>query len=108
MSSHIRLVYGSIIATKSGPSIHQPSYIKVLLKLIMALLNSLKFTLNNMTCLYILEFIKFMSLSNGFQKYQRGHLAPSSQCCILTETTLASKAGQENGLSMAPIQFRII
>jgi hypothetical protein len=102
MSSHIRLVYGSIIATKSGTSIYQPSYIKVIFKLIMALLNSLKFTLNNMTCLNILEFIKCMSFSNDFQKYQRGHLAPSSHCSILIEITLASKAGQENDLSIAP------
>ncbi len=69
MSDHIQLVYGSIITTKSGTSIYEPSYIKVLLKLIMALLDSLKLTLNNMTCLNILEFIKCMNLSNYFQKY---------------------------------------
>jgi hypothetical protein len=30
-------------------------------------------------------------------------LAPSSHCSILIETTLASKAGKENDLSLAPM-----
>jgi len=35
-------------------------------------------------------FVIFLSLSNDLQKYSGGHLAPSSHCSILIETTIGS------------------
>ncbi len=49
------------------------------------------------------KVVKFLSLSKDFQKYLKGHLAPSSHCSILIETPMAGKAGYENDMSIAPI-----
>jgi hypothetical protein len=40
-----------------------------------------------------LRFVKFLSLSNDFQKYIGGHPAPSGHSGILIETCLSGKAG---------------
>ncbi len=49
------------------------------------------------------EIVKFLSSLNDFQKYLGGHGAPSSHCCFFIKTSLASKAGWENDMSIAQV-----